>query len=64
VSLIYVSDMGFDSPLQRFELILTAAEKDPGAVDRWLAEDGSKAGLQAIIQRKRPVRQTHEEDGE
>jgi hypothetical protein len=53
--------MGFESPLERFELILTAAEKDEAAVWQWLDEDGSKAGLQAIIERKRPVRR-HQED--
>jgi hypothetical protein len=54
--------MGFDSHLQRFELILTAAEKDEAAVWVWLEEDGSREGLMEIIHRKRPVRRSQFDD--
>jgi hypothetical protein len=49
----YAEDLGFENETERLHMILDAMDKDMEAVDTWMDEDGSKAGLTAIIERKR-----------
>jgi hypothetical protein len=52
----YAIDHGFANETERLQMILDAMDKDMDAVDHWMDFDGSKAGLEAIITRKRRVR--------
>jgi hypothetical protein len=51
----YAIDCGFENETERLNMILDAMDKDMAAVDTWMDEDGSKAGLVAIIERKRKL---------
>jgi hypothetical protein len=52
----YAEDHGFANETERLQMILDAMDKDMDAVDHWMDFDGSKAGLAAILGRKRKVR--------
>jgi hypothetical protein len=57
----YSVEMGFESDRDRVEMILSVPQWHEDALWRWLDEDGTKAGLLAILSQKRAVRQRGEE---
>jgi hypothetical protein len=52
----FAVNMGFESERERFEMILNVPSYLEDAVLRWMDEDHTKAGLEKILNTKRPVR--------
>jgi hypothetical protein len=55
----YAVDMGFESETERLQMIVDAPESKTEAIDLWLATDGTKKGLLAILMERRASWQTH-----
>ena len=51
----YAQEMGFESERERIEMFLSVPQWHEDALWRWLDEDGTKAGLEKILNTKRSV---------
>jgi hypothetical protein len=58
----YAIDKGFESETERLEMILNVPGWGQEALEKWLDEDGTRAGLEAILATKRFVRRLTKED--
>jgi hypothetical protein len=50
----YAQEMGFESERERIEMFLSVPQWHEDALWTWLDEDGTKAGLEKILNTKRP----------